>query len=97
MIANNGASLQDILESLCLRLRVMLVSRFHIVKGKTVQSQYSPSEIFTLEKWGAEYKMVNAVNGELSVINSLYLFIIPFHAPYQIQRAGLTISDEMTR
>lgn len=96
VVANDGTTSQDILESVYLRLSVTRASRFEIVKGKIAQSQFSPSEIFTLEKWGTEYKMVNAVDGKLSDIDGLYLFIIPFDAPYQIQCAGLAISDGMT-
>lgn len=95
-IVNDGTTLQDALESLYLRLRVTLASQFEIIKGKTVQSQYNPSELFTLEKWGDEYRMVNAVDGVLSGIDGLYLFIIPFDSPYQIQCAALAISDKAT-
>lgn len=63
VIANDGTTLQDALKSLHLRLNITLASQHTIVKGKTVQLPYDPTEIFTLEKWGAEYRMVNAIGG----------------------------------
>lgn len=93
-IANDGTTLQDALESLYLRLNVTLASKHTIVNGKTVQLPYSPSEIFTLEKWGTEYRMVNANEGVASCTDGYYIFIIPVDAPYKIQGAALTCPEE---
>lgn len=93
-VANDGTTLQDALESLYLRLNVTLASQHTIVKGKTVQLPYGPSEIFTLEKWGAEYRMVNAIEGVASRTDGYYVFIIPVEAPYKIQCAVLACPEE---
>lgn len=93
-IATDGTTLQDALESLHLRLNVTLASHYNIVKGKTVQLPYGPDEIFTLEKWGAEYRMVNAIAGVTSRIDGYYIFIIPVDAPYKIQCAALACPEE---
>lgn len=94
VMANDGTTLQDALESLHLRLKVTLASQHPIVKGKTVQLPYGPSEIFTLEKWGAEYRMVNAIEGVASHTEGYYVFIIPVDAPYKIQCAALACPEE---
>ncbi|MFT8211376.1 MAG: hypothetical protein ACMZI0_13850 [Symbiopectobacterium sp.] len=52
VIAHDGTTSQEALESLHLRLKVTLASQHEIVKGKTLQLQYDPIEILTLEKWG---------------------------------------------
>ncbi|MGL9720873.1 hypothetical protein [Symbiopectobacterium sp.] len=75
VIAKDGTTLQDALESLHLRLNVTLASQHTIVKGKTVQLPYDPTEIFTLEKWGTKYRMVNAIEGVASHIDGYYIFI----------------------
>lgn len=93
-IASDGTTLQDALESLYLRLSVTLASQHTIVKGKTVQLPYGPTEIFTLEKWGAEYRMANAIEGAASRANGYYVFIIPVDAPYKIQCAALASPEE---
>ncbi|MGL9751516.1 MAG: hypothetical protein ACR5LC_10780 [Symbiopectobacterium sp.] len=94
MIAKDGTTLQDALESLHLRLNVTLAFRHTIVKGKTVQLPYDPTEIFVLEKWGTEYHMVNAIEGVASHIDGYYIFIIPVDAPYKIQCAALACPEE---
>ncbi|MBG6248296.1 MULTISPECIES: hypothetical protein [Symbiopectobacterium] len=71
-VAKDGTTLQDALESLHLRLNVTLVSQHTIVKGKTVQLPYDPTEIFTLEKWGTEYRMINAIEVVASHIDGYY-------------------------
>lgn len=93
-IASDGTTLQDALESLYLRLNVTLASQHTIVKGKTAQLPYGPTEIFTLEKWGAEYRMVNAIEGVASRADGYYVFIIPVDAPYKIQCAALASPEE---
>ncbi|MCW2478690.1 hypothetical protein [Candidatus Symbiopectobacterium sp. NZEC135] len=93
-ISSDGTTLQDALESLYLRLNVTLASQHTIVKGKTVQLPYSPGEIFTLEKWGAEYRMVNTIEGVTSCTDGYYVFIIPADAPYKIQCAALACPEE---
>lgn len=93
-IAADGTTLQDALERLYLRLNVTLASQHTIVKGKTVQLCYGPNEIFTLEKWGAEYRMVNAIEGGASNTEGYFVFIIPVDAPYKIQCAALACLEE---
>ncbi|WP_440864316.1 hypothetical protein [Symbiopectobacterium purcellii] len=94
MIAKDGTILQDALESIHLRLNVTLASQHSLVKGKTVQLPYGPTDIFTLEKWGAEYRIVNAIEGVTSHIDGYYVFIIPVDAPYKIQCAALACLKE---
>lgn len=93
-VAKDGTTLQDALESLYLRLNVTLVSQHTMVKGKTVQLPYDPTEIFTLEKWGTDYHMINAIEGVASHIDGYYIFIIPVDAPYKIQCAALACLQE---
>ncbi len=93
-VAKDGTTLQDALERLYLRLNVTLVSQHTIVKGKTVQLPYDPTEIFTLEKGGTEYRMVNAIEGVASRIDGYYIFIIPVDVPYKIQCAARACSEE---